>query len=62
LLVNPIPDFTQEYIDPVREVEDAIINEMCPNPDQMTYEQLLEFQDQVGYVEKGFTKNEIQVK
>ena len=51
-----------EFIDPVREVEDMLINELCPNPDEMTYEQLLEFQEKVGYVEKGFTKSEIDVK
>lgn len=50
-----------ELIDPVREVEDMIINELYPNPDSMTYEQLLEFQDNLGYVDKGFTKNEIEV-
>jgi hypothetical protein len=57
-LLNNNPD----YIDPVREVEEMLINELCPNPDQMTYEQLLEFQEKIGYVEKGFTKKEIEVK
>lgn len=51
-----------ELIDPVREVEDMIINQLCPNPDDMTYEQLLEFQDNIGYVNKGFTKKEIEVQ
>ena len=48
------------YIDPVREYEDHIINEICPDPDHMTYEQILALQEQVGYVSKGFTKQEIQ--
>eukprot|EP00828_Plagiopyla_frontata_P010119 TRINITY_DN15303_c0_g1_i1.p4 TRINITY_DN15303_c0_g1~~TRINITY_DN15303_c0_g1_i1.p4 ORF type:complete len:108 (+),score=17.60 TRINITY_DN15303_c0_g1_i1:498-821(+) len=29
------------------------------NPDQMTYEQLLELQEQIGYVNKGLTEEEI---
>jgi len=55
-------NLTEEYIDPVREVEDMILNELCPNPDQMTYEQLLDFQEKMGYVEKGLTKQQIDVK
>ena len=38
------------------------MNELCPNPDNMTYEQLLEFQEKLGYVDKGFTRKEIEVK
>ena len=61
MLLNNRLEYNPEYIDPVREVEEMLINELCPNPDQMTYEQLLEFQEQIGYVEKGFTKKEIEV-
>lgn len=61
MLLNNRPEYNPEYIDPVSEVEEMLINELCPNPDQMTYEQLLEFQEKIGYVEKGFTKKEIAV-
>ncbi len=44
----------------MKEYEDHIINELCPDPDQMTYEQILALQEQVGYVSKGFTKQDIQ--
>jgi len=49
-------------IDPLQEYEDHIINELCPDPDRMTYEQILALQDEVGYVSKGFSEKEIQVK
>jgi hypothetical protein len=51
----------EDLIDPLREYEDHIINEMYPDPDNMTYEQLLELQDKVGHVDKGFTKKQIEV-
>lgn len=51
-----------DLIDPIREYEDQVINEMYPDPDAMTYEQLLELQEKVGHVEKGFTKKQIEVK
>lgn len=31
-----------------------------PNPDVMSYEQLLELSDKLGKVKKGFTKEEIE--
>jgi hypothetical protein len=31
------------------------------DPDQMTYEELLELQEKIGFVCKGFTKEEIQL-
>ena len=52
----------QNFDDPINQVEDLIINELYPDPDQMTYEQLLEFQEKIGYEEKGFSKKQIQVK
>jgi hypothetical protein len=55
-------DLPAEVIDPVKEYEDNLINEICPNPDQMTYEQLLELEDKVGKVNKGFTLKDIEVK
>lgn len=48
-------------VDPFSEYENHIINEVCPNPDNMTYEQLLDLGDKVGTVSKGFTKKEIEV-
>ncbi len=35
-------------------------NEMYINPDEMTYEQLLELQEKIGYVEKGFKQEEVE--
>lgn len=61
-MVNNTHENNQDFIDPVREVEEMLINELCPNPDQMTYEQLLDFQEKIGYVEKGFSKIEIDVR
>ena len=49
-----------ELIDPVKEYEDHILNELCPNPDNMTYEQLLSLQDKVGNVSKGVDKSKIK--
>ena len=42
-------------------LEEDIINQLYPNPDNMTYEQLLALEEQVGSVSKGLTKNEISV-
>ena len=55
-LVNDIPE---ELIDPVKEVEEQIINELCPNPDAMTYEQLLSLENKVGSVKRGLSKQEL---
>ena len=35
-------------------------NRDYPNPDEMTYEQLLELGERLGKVEKGFTQEEIK--
>lgn len=40
-------------------VEQQIIDELCPNPDSMTYEQLLQLEDNVGSVSKGLSSNQI---
>lgn len=55
-----------------REIEEERENEMLeraiqeslkenPNPDVMNYEQLQELEDKIGYVNKGFTDNEISL-
>ncbi len=41
--------------------EDDIINQLYPDPDHMTYEQLLELQDKIGFVNRGLTQAEINV-
>jgi len=41
------------------EFERDIIDQLYPNPDRMTYEQLLDLEDKVGNVSKGLTKNQI---
>lgn len=41
------------------DVEQAIINSLYPNPDNMSYEQLLELGEQIGTVSRGITQNQI---
>jgi len=48
-------------MDPMRHIEQQMINEICPNPDTMTYEQLMELEEKMGSVCKGFSKQEINV-
>ena len=43
-------------------LEDEIINQLYPNPDNMTYEELLALEEQVGNVSKGLSKKEISVR
>jgi len=40
-------------------LENQVINQICPNPDAMSYEQLLELQEKIGYVDKGFKKDDV---
>ncbi len=44
----------------INEVEQQIIDELCPNPDKMTYEQLLELEENVGIVNKGLNEEKIK--
>ncbi len=67
-MLRQIPNLTRDInlnefdiISPLSEYEDHVLNEICPNPDNMTYEQLLELQEKVGHVESGFTRKEIEV-
>jgi hypothetical protein len=48
-----------QIFQPVQE-EDNIIDQIYPNPDNMTYEQLLELQEKIGYVNKGLSTEEIK--
>ena len=41
---------------------DIYIDQICPNPDNMTYEQLLELQEKIGYVSKGLKEEDKKVK
>lgn len=41
-------------------IEQEIIDQLYPDPDKMTYEQLLELEENVGSVSKGLTKNQIK--
>ena len=43
----------------LRAVEQQIMNEICPNPDAMSYEQLLELEEGLGSVNKGLSKDKI---
>lgn len=44
----------------LRAVEQQIIDEICPNPDSMSYEQLLQLEEEVGKVNKGLSKDKIK--
>ncbi len=46
--------FSQQY-------EEEVINQIYPDPDNMTYEQLLELQEKIGYVNKGLPAEDIDV-
>ena len=41
-------------------IEQDIIDQLYPDPDKMTYEQLLELEENVGSVSKGLTKKQIK--
>ena len=43
----------------LRAVEQQIMDEICPNPDKMSYEQLLELEEGLGNVNKGLSKDKI---
>ena len=44
----------------LRMVEQQIMDEICPNPDKMSYEQLLQLEEEVGNVNKGMSKDKIK--
>ena len=48
----------EEYA--LRAVEQQIMDEICPNPDKMSYEQLLQLEEDVGIVNKGLSKEKIK--
>ena len=48
----------EEYA--LRAVEQQIMDEICPNPDKMSYEQLLQLEEEVGIVNKGLAKDKIK--
>ena len=51
-------DYNEEEL-AIKAVEQQIMDELCPNPDAMTYEQLLQLEDNVGKVNKGLTNEQI---
>ena len=42
----------------IKAVDQQIMDELYPNPDAMSYEQLLQLEDNMGNVNKGLTKNQ----
>ena len=50
--------FEEEYA--IRAVEQQIMDEICPNPDVMSYEQLLQLEEEVGSVNKGLSKEKLK--
>ncbi len=53
-------DYVSDYDYENAQIEQNIIDQLCPNPDNMTYEELLALEDKVGNVSKGLTKNQIK--
>ena len=49
--------YEEEYA--LRAVEQQIMDEICPNPDKMSYEQLLQLEEEVGSVNKGLSIEKI---
>ena len=43
----------------IKAVDQQILDELCPNPDVMSYEQLLQLEENVGNVSKGLTSQQI---
>ena len=48
------------YMNDNDDFERDIIDQLYPNPDRMTYEQLLDLEDKVGNVSKGLTQAQIK--
>ena len=46
--------------DSFAEIENQLMQFACPNPDAMTYEQLLEMGEHAGSVSKGLVKDQIK--
>ena len=44
----------------IKAVDQQIMDELYPNPDAMSYEQLLQLEDNMGSVNKGLTKNQFE--
>ena len=44
----------------INAVEQQIMDDICPNPDAMTYEQLLQLEDNMGNVNKGLSAQQIE--
>ena len=44
----------------IQAVNQQIIDELCPNPDAMTYEQLLQLEDNLGNVSKGISAEQFE--
>ena len=45
----------------IKAVDQQILDELCPNPDTMSYEQLLQLEDNVGNVSKGLSSQQIDL-
>ena len=66
-ILNSINEYDDNYYDDKEEedfainaVEQQIIDQLCPNPDTMSYEQLLQLEEDAGKVCKGLTKEQIK--
>ena len=51
-------DFQEQIA--INQVDQQIMDELYPNPDSMSYEQLLQLEDNMGNVNKGLSKKQIE--
>ncbi len=49
-------------LDPVSQVERRFIEDDNPNVDEMSYEELIALEDRIGNVNRGFSKERINVR
>lgn len=60
--MNQLENNYNQYIpeDDHNTLEQQIINNLCPNPDNMSYEELLRLEEDVGSVSKGLSNMDIR--
>ena len=57
---NNFGKYNNNNMDDSKVVEQEIIDQLYPDPDKMTYEQLLDLEEKVGSVSKGLSKKQIK--
>ena len=65
--LEPIQQFNEDiidgpgYLDTLEQTEQDMIDQLYPNPDRMTYEQLLQLENNVGNVSRGLSEKQIEI-